>query len=302
MIYKTSCFARPPYGQALLCAALLGLSACASRPGSKEAHDPFEGFNRGVYKFNTAVDNATLKPAAKAYNAVVPAPARRGVDNAVQNLQEPWTMVNSLLQGKISNMFNSLGRFLVNSTFGFAGFADRASKWDMTANEEDFGQTLGVWGVPEGPYIMLPFLGPSNGRDFTGVVVEFFGDPVSYGLKKKVSRYASWGRKGVEIGNFRTKALKTVDPVLDSSDDPYVTLRSAYRQQRVFEVSDGKVIGVDASDDPFEQPETTTPETPPATPAQPQELQSLNSTAAPNIDDSELAADARAKNGDLRPQ
>jgi phospholipid-binding lipoprotein MlaA len=249
-----------------ICFSISFLPACASQQKMADGtNDPFEGFNRGMYKFNTAFDSATLKPAAKAYNAVAPAPMRRGVDNAMQNLQEPWTMINSLLQGKINNMFNSLGRFIVNSTLGFAGFADRATEWNIPHQEEDFGQTLAVWGIPEGPYFMMPFLGPSSIRDTTGFTANFFGDPVSYGLSKGISRYASWSRTAVDIGNFRAKALKTVDPVLDTSDDPYVTLRSAYRQQRAFKIADGKIAPMPTSDDPFEQPETTpemTPETP----------------------------------------
>jgi phospholipid-binding lipoprotein MlaA len=280
------------------CLLLMTLGACASRPNSDSsaANDPFESYNRSMYKFNNAVDSVTLKPVAKAYNAVAPAAARRGVDNAVQNLQEPWTMVNSLLQGKLTNMFNSMGRFLVNSTIGFGGLADRASEWKIPREEEDFGQTLAIWGVPEGPYFMMPFLGPSNIRDTTGFAVRFFADPVSYGLKKEVSKYASWSRTAVEIGNFRAKALTTVDPVLATSEDPYVTLRSAYRQQRAYKIADGKVAAVESGDDLFEQPETTTePVTPlPPTPEPPKGEQQSMLAPVPNIDDAELAADMKA--------
>jgi phospholipid-binding lipoprotein MlaA len=278
-----------------ICICVSVLPACASRQNlDTGANDPFEAYNRSMYKFNTAFDSVTLKPAAKAYNAIAPAPARRGVDNVMQNLQEPWTMVNSLLQGKINNMFNSLGRFIVNSTLGFGGFADRATEWKIPHQEEDFGQTLAVWGMPEGPYFMMPFLGPSNIRDTAGFTANFFGDPVSYGLSEGISRYASWSRTAIDIGNFRAKALKTVDPVLDSSDDPYVTLRSAYRQQRAFKIADGKVAEMPASDDPFEQPETTQ-DTPPEPQTQPQEQHSSlmsGSPATSSIDDKELESDA----------
>jgi phospholipid-binding lipoprotein MlaA len=289
---------RDTLGILSVCTYISVLSACASRPSSDGvANDPFEGYNRSMYKFNTAFDSVTLKPAAKAYNAVAPAPVRRGVDNAMQNLQEPWTMINSLLQGKINNMFNSLGRFVVNSTLGFGGFADRATEWKIPHQEEDFGQTLAVWGVPEGPYFMMPFLGPSNIRDTVGFTANFFGDPVSYGLSKGISQYASWSRTAVDIGNFRAKALKTVDPVLDSSDDPYVTLRSAYRQQRAFKIADGKVAAMPASDDPFEQPETTQD-----TPSEPQPQQNddhsaliSTPTVPTSIDDKDFAEEAKGE-------
>lgn len=269
--------------RSLLCLTLLMTSACASRPGADPAaRDPLEAYNRGMYKFNVAFDKVTLKPAAKAYNAVTPAPMRHGVDNAVQNLQEPLTIINSLLQGNITNMFHSMSRFLVNSTLGFGGFADRASEWKIPKQDEDFGQTLAVWGVPEGPYVMLPFLGPSNPRDTLGIVTEFFGDPVSYGLRKQFSRYASWTRKGIEIGNFRAKALTTIDPVLADSDDPYVTVRSAYRQKRAFEISNGADSANKAVDDIFDQPETTPSPPPPASqPPKSEQQSSLQSPLVP---------------------
>jgi phospholipid-binding lipoprotein MlaA len=269
----------------------VSLAACASYPDSVTAHDPWQGYNRSMYKINMAVDSVTLKPAAKAYKAVAPAFLRRGVDNAVQNLQEPWTMVNAILQAKPNVFFNSIGRFMINSTVGIAGLNDQATKWGVLSHEEDFGQTLAAWGVPEGPYLMLPFFGPSNPRDAVGVATEFFMDPVKRGLTAEVSRYASWTRTGIEIGNFRTKALSTVDPILDKSDDPYVTMRSAYRQNRAFEISDGKGAGLDPNEDMFDSPETT-PEAVPAVDTPKSDAQSFLAPQT-SIDDMELAADAR---------
>jgi phospholipid-binding lipoprotein MlaA len=282
--------AKPLFSAALL---ILSLGACASRPGSLSANDPWEGYNRGMYKFNIAVDKATLKPAAKAYKAVAPDFFRAGVNNAIENLQEPWTMINAILQAKPNVFFNSAGRFMINSTVGIAGLTDRATKWGVIVHEEDFGQTLASWGVPDGPYLMLPFFGPSSPRDATGVAANFFLDPVKIGLTREVSRYASWGRTGIEIGNFRTKALTTVDPILDKSDDPYVTLRSAYRQRRAYEISDGKDATIDPNGDLFDAPETT----PDA--AAPKDQQSF-SRPQQSIDDIELAADALQARGTRR--
>jgi phospholipid-binding lipoprotein MlaA len=272
------------------CLCLLSLGACATRPDSVAANDPWEGYNRSMYKFNTAVDRVTLKPAAKAYKAVTPQFFRSGVNNFIENLQEPWTMVNAVLQAKPNVFFNSVGRFMINSTVGIAGLTDRATKWGVIVHEEDFGQTLAAWGVPNGPYLMLPFFGPSSPRDATGFAANFFFDPVKIGLKREVSVYASYARTATEIGNFRTKALSTIDPILDASDDPYVTVRSAYRQKRAYEISDGKQPAIDPNDDLFEDP-ATTGTTPAATETPKLEQQSFT-TPQKSIDDMELAADA----------
>lgn len=235
----------------LLCCSM-SLCACASRPGSAANNDPWEKYNRKMYQVNTAIDRVTLKPLAKAYRTVTPRVARQGINNAVHNLEEPWTMINAALQAKPRVFFDSMGRFLINSTLGFGGLRDQATKWGVPRQKEDFGQTLAVWGVPSGPFLILPLLGPSSPRDGVGFAANFFFDPVSIALKDHVSVYASYGRTGVEFLNFRTNILTSIDPVLADSADPYATLRSSYLQNRAFEINDGKSEPARPKDDPFE--------------------------------------------------
>jgi phospholipid-binding lipoprotein MlaA len=204
-----------------------------------DVNDPFEGFNRTMFGINLAVDRYTLRPAARAYRAVVPSPLRDAVTNAVKNAQEPMTMGNALLQFKPDTFFNSLGRFLINSTVGIGGFFDWASKWGVARREEDFGQTLAVWGVPEGPYLMLPFFGASNPRDAMGIAADIVADPIEFVFPPLDEFWATWIRRGVRVGDTRTRALSTFDVLLSTSADPYVAVRSAYRQVRIGEIYDG---------------------------------------------------------------
>ncbi|MDC1232800.1 VacJ family lipoprotein [Gammaproteobacteria bacterium] len=134
--------------------------------------DPFEGFNRKMASFNTGFDTVVLKPAAQAYSKVLPAPVQTSVSNAFANLADPWTAMNQLLQGRVKLAASDTGRFVVNSTVGIGGLFDVATPMGMPRHQEDIEQTLGVWGVPQGPYIVLPMLGPSSGR---GLVSQYFG-------------------------------------------------------------------------------------------------------------------------------
>ena len=134
--------------------------------------DPFEGFNRKMASFNTGFDTVVLKPAAQAYSKVLPAPVQTSVSNAFANLADPWTAMNQLLQGRVKLAASDTGRFVVNSTVGIGGLFDVATPLGMPRHQEDIGQTLGVWGVPQGPYIVLPMLGSSSGR---GLVSQYFG-------------------------------------------------------------------------------------------------------------------------------
>ncbi len=231
--------------------------------------DPWEGYNRWMFNVNLAVDRVTLKPAAKAWKAVMPKPVQQGFGNAIRNISEPWTFGNAVLQGKADSSFRTLGRFLINSTVGLGGLINVAGKWGVKQDEEDFGQTLAVWGVPSGPYLMLPGFGPSNPRDTIGRVVKFIYEPVDIIIGKEVSALASYGLTAAEVFDVRVQLVDTVDPILEKSDDPYVTTRSAWYQNRPYRILDGKVP-VQAADDPFEEDAGDTPpaETPPA--AQPQ--------------------------------
>jgi len=148
----------------------LSLVACAS-----SEVDPYEGFNRKMASFNNGVDIVVIKPAAQVYKAVAPAPVETSISNFFSNLGEPWTAINQLLQGRVKMAGSDTGRFLVNSTLGVAGFFDVAASMGLPRHQEDFGQTLGVWGLPQGPYIVLPMLGPSSGRGLVSQYVGNFG-------------------------------------------------------------------------------------------------------------------------------
>ncbi|MFT4671753.1 MAG: phospholipid-binding lipoprotein MlaA [Pseudohongiellaceae bacterium] len=148
----------------------LSLVACAS-----SEVDPYEGFNRKMASFNNGVDIAVIKPAAQVYKAAAPKPVQTSVSNFFANLGEPWTAINQLLQGRVKMAGSDTGRFLVNSTLGVAGLFDVAASMGLPRHQEDFGQTLGVWGLPQGPYIVLPMLGPSSGRGLVSQYVGNFG-------------------------------------------------------------------------------------------------------------------------------
>jgi phospholipid-binding lipoprotein MlaA len=265
---------RPVYTIALA----LGLSVapvCAQTTElaapTSEVNDPYIGTNRALYDFNIGFDKLTLRPTAKLYRAVVPEKAKTGVTNFVHHLREPLSFINLLLQGKPGKAAKTFGRFIVNTTAGFAGFRDVATDAGLPRYSEDFGQTLAVWGVPAGPYLMLPFLGPSNPRDFTGFLVDFFSSPSSIVLSREVSPFASYGATATYFLDVRQRALSTVDKVLETSTDPYVALRSAYLQRRNFNIADGVEDKSEATPDPFEDesaaPQGATPLTTTTTPA-----------------------------------
>lgn len=199
-----------------------------------EENDPFENMNRAIHEFNLDFDRVLLKPIAKPYRKVVPAPVRRGIGNIFSNLWEPMTVVNDLLQGKVGQATNDTLRFLINSTVGLLGIFDVASALNLPKHKEDFGQTLAVWGVPAGPYLVSPFLGPGNLRDATGLVPQFlYGDAVSY-LDSPDSVYAG----GVRIVDARSRLLDS-DSLLEAQPDKYLFLREVYRQSRASLIHDG---------------------------------------------------------------
>lgn len=227
---------------ALLCAALV--PACATLPpGERDPRDPFERVNRSVYRFNDTLDRNVARPVAQAYVKVTPRPVRSSVGNFFRNLNSPTVMVNSLLQGKPVSFFAETLRLVVNTTIGIGGLFDPATRLGIPAGDEDFGQTLGTWGVPPGPYLVLPVLGPSTTRDTVGLVGDQFTDPKYYLLDD------FWVGVGVTVvGLVDTRAgLLGTDEVLQRSFDPYVFMRNAYLQRREFQVSDGR--GQGAGDD-----------------------------------------------------
>ena len=220
---------------------LATLTACSTlKPTDDTAvqssADPIAGFNRAMHRFNTAADKAVLRPVAKGYDKVLPDPAKRGIGNFFDNLNEPLNALNNLLQGKLDRTLSSTFRFVVNSTFGLAGLFDVADRMQVAEAKEDFGQTLGAWGVKPGPYLVLPLLGPSNFRDGLGLVVE----SVSYYPNGEITD-SSGGRIALsvlDVVDTRASLLGT-DKLLDAQIDPYGFLKSSYEQNRVNLLYDG---------------------------------------------------------------
>jgi phospholipid-binding lipoprotein MlaA len=210
---------------AALLAATLTLSACASN----EESDPMEGFNRGVQAFNTALDKGIIRPVAKGYRYITPDPIRERVGNFSDNLREPVNMLNAFLQGDVQQGLTSFWRFAINSTIGILGINDVATTAGLKERREDFGQTLGAWGMGAGPYIVLPILGPSNGRDAVGKVVDWFTDPFRYYINDTGGQIAYAAAQGLVE---RERLIDPIDDIYETSLDPYVTFRSVYSQHR----------------------------------------------------------------------
>ena len=224
------------------------LAGCATTSASRSPHDPLEPLNRGVYRFNDALDRTVARPVAKAYHDHVPNPVRSGISNAIDNLAYPTTIVNDLLQAKWRAALNDIGRFLLNSTLGLGGLFDPASKEGLDKNDEDFGQTLGKWGVPSGPYLVLPFFGPSSLRDAPMIYPERYTDLRGY--------LGDWETKWtlIGVGALDTRSeLLSVDQVLRNAYDPYLFTRDAYLQRREYQVRDGDVPE-DTLEEPLEEP------------------------------------------------
>lgn len=192
-------------------------------------YDPFEPFNRAMYTFNEKFDRYLLRPVAKGYRAVAPRSVRRGVTNFFSNLHDPAIMVNNILQGKFADAASDLGRFLTNSTVGVFGLFDVGSKIGLEKHNEDLGQTLAVWGIGDGPYLVLPFFGPSNIRDGIGL----YGDLQMYPPTHVRDDSTFWMLYGLEGVDTRAQLLEAGDILEQAAgEDPYIFVREAYRQRR----------------------------------------------------------------------
>lgn len=220
--------------RAALVLAALATSGCVAVPGERVAHDPWESVNRGMYRFNDTVDRATTRPLARGYVAVVPEPARRGVTNFSRNLMTPSSALNNFLQGKPRDGFGELLRLVINTTAGVGGLFDIAANNGLEPKTEDFGQTAAVWGVPDGPYVMLPLRGPRTLRDALLMPLDYLADPL-YHYDDSSVRDPLYV---LRIINLRAQLLPLED-MLEDSADPYVTLRESYLQNREFEIYDG---------------------------------------------------------------
>lgn len=219
----------------LMLPALL-VAGCASNPDRvTDPRDPLEPFNRAVFRFNTDFDNAFMRPLAKGYKAVTPEPVDRGITNFFSNIDDFTSFVNNILQFKMSRAGSDLGRIFMNSTVGILGFFDVATNAGLPSYKEDFGQTLGYWGLPPGAYFMLPIFGPSNLRDTVG----FAGDIVTDPFFSIETGEIYWGFATVRIVDFRADRLAAGEILTDAALDPYVFLRDAYLQRRRNLVYDG---------------------------------------------------------------
>lgn len=223
-----------------LCCCLLLLSCgwlagCATAPGHTTADDPWEGVNRRVFKFNDAVDRAAVKPVATAYQKVTPSWFRTGVSNFLDNLEQPFIIVNELLQGKPSLMARNTCRLVLNTVVGLGGFIDVAGRLGLEPLNEDFGQTLAVWGVPSGRYLVLPFFGPSNLRDGPARAVDYYGQPQRYA---EIPWETKTGLTVLDVVDTRQRLLASED-ALASAYDRYGIIRDAWVQRREYLIYDG---------------------------------------------------------------
>ncbi len=219
----------------LLALALAGCAATANPPNPR---DPFEGFNRTMFSFNDALDKAALKPAAEAYQRVLPNVVQTGVGNFFSNLADVWTGANNLLQGKPKDAVQDMGRFMINSTLGLAGLFDVATPAGIQRHrEEDFGQTLGKWGVPSGPYLVLPLLGSSTVRDTSVMPLDMKGDLWKY---KYPVRWRNFG-SGLRLIDQRSIVLDASNLIEEAALDRYEFVRDAYLQRRQYKIDDGDV-------------------------------------------------------------
>ncbi|MNM35117.1 putative phospholipid-binding lipoprotein MlaA precursor [compost metagenome] len=214
--------------------------------GAPPAYDPWEKYNRGVHRFNNAVDRGVARPLATAYTRAVPQFARTGVTNFFSNLRSPLTMVNQLLQGHADDAWDTLGRFLMNSTFGIGGLFDPASKAMVPKRSEDFGQTLGTWGWRQSRYVELPFFGPRTVRDVLGLAGDMPLSPVRTIEMDKVRI----GLQGLQLVDVRAQLL-SIDSLRDSAVDEYSLTRDAWLQRRSYQIEkDLRRDGKHDDDDP----------------------------------------------------
>ena len=231
------------------------LAGCASTPAGDEDepavradYDPFEPLNRSLYAINDAIDRVTLKPISRGYKAVIPEFMRRGVTNFSRNLFTPRSSINNFLQGKPGPGFSDLGRFIINSTLGIGGLIDVATAQGMPVYDEDFGQTMAVWGLPEGPYLFIPILGPNTMLDALSTPVDIATDPL-YHYDNSSARDKIYVLRLIDL----RMRLLTAETLLEDSKDPYLTLRESYLQNRRFQVFDGNPPSTEEEDDLFDE-------------------------------------------------
>lgn len=226
---------------ALLIGVCVLLAAC-TQPGAGnmagDVFDPYEANNRKTHELNRALDKALVRPVGVGYTTIIPDDLETSIGNFASNLSLPGTVANNLLQGNIEGAFMNTMRFVFNSTLGFGGLFDVASEFEIEEVGGDFGQTLYVWGVPEGAYIELPVLGPSSERAAVGRAVDLFTNPLSYVLPSPDKYYGTAAGVASKVGD-RGRYAETIDSILYNSADSYSQARGIYLQNRRFELGDG---------------------------------------------------------------
>lgn len=229
-------FSAAAFSLALCLTAALPAQADDGSDPAPGYYDPLEPLNRGIFAFNQAIDEMLLKPAARLYIMVVPERGRTIVTNVINNLKTPITLANDLLQGDLDRAQATTARFMVNTILGFGGAADVAANLGVPRHSEDFGQTAATYGVGSGPYLMLPFLGPSNARDAVGRVIDSFFDPLDYALDTN----GALARAGAEGLDQRARFLDVSEAMEKTSIDYYASIRSVFSQNRSFEIRNGE--------------------------------------------------------------
>jgi phospholipid-binding lipoprotein MlaA len=221
-----------------------GMSGCATKPPAddpdavadyEQTNDPLEPTNRVFYAINNGLDTVILRPAALAYRYAVPEPVRNGVHNLLSNIGSPVQLTNDMLEGKPRRAGDTTMRFLINTTVGVLGIFDVATKWGYPNHDSDFGMTMAQWGVPEGPFLFLPVLGPSDPRDAAGFGIDIAMDPFTWiatGPNHPGWTAFSWTRYGLNAIDSRERVLDALDQIKKTALDPYATFRSLYRQHR----------------------------------------------------------------------
>jgi phospholipid-binding lipoprotein MlaA len=218
----------------------IALAAPALAAAQEGPNDPWEGFNRDMYAVHDSVDQAVFEPVARGYRAVTPGPVRQGVLNFLRNLRGPVIFANDVLQGEVGRAGATAGRFAVNTTVGILGVFDPATGIGLERHDEDFGQTLAVWGVDSGPYIFIPLLGPSNVRDTTGRIVDTVFDPLTWLRGENAGEYRAARTVTAGIA-AREQVIEVVEDIRNDSMDPYVSIRTSYGLLRESAIANGEL-------------------------------------------------------------
>lgn len=241
------------------CATPPPASEPAARQAFQQQNDPWEPFNRSMYRVNDKLDQYVLRPAAVAYTDVFPQIVRDGIHNALTNLATPIVLGNDMLQSKPQRAGTTLMRFVINTTIGGLGFVDVAKRLGYPSHDSDFGITLALWGSPPGPYLFLPLLGPGDPRDHSGRLVDIVGDPLTWVGQGAVVRAVGGGRFVLNVVDQRSQVLGTISSIKETALDPYATFRSLFRQHREAQISEVRAANARTIPAWFPQPDNTQP-------------------------------------------